>query len=1131
MARQSANQVVREMRTLFALGAVGGLTDGQLIERFLGRDGPDREDAFAALVQRHGPMVLGVCRRMLSGSADAEDAFQAVFFVLARKAGMVRRAEGLRPWLYGVAVRTAKEARRRSARRWAREGGAMDESRAAAPPVEGPGEWLTLLDEEMGRLPCRYREPLMLCELEGASRQDAARRLGVPEGTLSSRLSRGRSLLRDRLARRGVSLGTGALVALASEHARAALPEPLAVATIRLALKFAAGGATAGAVPASVATLAEGVLKMMTMAKLKMLVGAGLTLGAAACLTAGLARAVVPSGEERPPDAKPPTAIVKAGGTATDEKPALRQVQARGVVVDEAGRPVAGAEVRAAAFSPREAIGVTGADGSFMIPIQGPLLDGTALLARSAEGDRLGVFRYDYNLTREAAEAPARIVLKPGREVVVRVADASKAPVPGAAVEVAGSFAIFADATTGPDGSARLPVPIDAKVEWVLALKSGRGFDYAEYGPIDEHGRSKGGAPAGELPESVALILDGARTVRIKAVDRDGKPLTGVGFYPWLLHKDGRRGQVNLWTVITAASTGPDGVATFDWLPANEEALTFWPQAEGYAHRRVELGEGQAGTVTAKMTRSERIRGRVARPDGSPAPGIEVHAYGTGRGMDYGQGRTRSAADGSYEMDVSAGETYAVYVEDKDWAAPSRLDVIVREGKPADGVDFKLSRGTVIRGTVTIGPGDRPAPDQFIRLDETGGPAPEELREEGDRFSREVRRQFGATTDPAGRYSIRVGPGTYTVMGPPRTKDEKITIKDEAEIVRDFRMPRPEKGTLTGRVVLDGEGVAGAKVEIAAANRLAVPFAVTADAEGRFRTERELDPLVVCAKSADGKLGAMVEVGAEAPEIVIAVAPTATATGLLLDEQGKPAANEKLEWGRRVYLDEDRQMSMTCFAPRVVTDPKGRFTLPALVVGQEYGIALLRENVYHAAGAVRPEKAGSIDLGTLRAGAYRSKSPANAEDDSSFRKDALGAGAVAPAIEATNLDGEPLRLEDFKGKYVLLDFWATWCGPCIAEIPQLQGVHDAFGADERFAILSLSVDEEIGEPKKFQETRKLPWSQAFLGGGIHGPIPGTFGVRAIPAFVLVGPDGKIVARGMRGEDIKKEVAKALAKTP
>ena len=123
MSRESANQTLRQIRTLYALGAVGGLTDSQLVDRFLRQDGLDREDAFAALVQRHGPMVLRVCRRMLFDSADAEDAFQAVFLVLARKAGAVRRLDSLKSWLYGVAVRTAKEARRRSARRRAKEGG------------------------------------------------------------------------------------------------------------------------------------------------------------------------------------------------------------------------------------------------------------------------------------------------------------------------------------------------------------------------------------------------------------------------------------------------------------------------------------------------------------------------------------------------------------------------------------------------------------------------------------------------------------------------------------------------------------------------------------------------------------------------------------------------------------------------------------------------------------------------------------------------------------------------------------------------------------------------------------------------------------------------------------------------
>ena len=218
---------------------------------------------------------------------------------------------------------------------------------------------------------------------------------------------------------------------------------------------------------------------------------------------------------------------------------------------------------------------------------------------------------------------------------------------------------------------------------------------------------------------------------------------------------------------------------------------------------------------------------------------------------------------------------------------------------------------------------------------------------------------------------------------------------------------------------------------------------------------------------------------------------------------------------------------MTCFGSNVVTDSEGRFTLPALVVGQEYEIGIQRDNTFPEAGAVCPKSAERIDLGTLQLGAYHSKSLADPDAMSSFTKTAPGPGAVAASIEATTLDGKPIALADFKGKYVLLDFWATWCGPCIGEIPQLQAVHEAFGKDKNFAILSLSVDEKIDEPMAFQEKRKLPWTQAFLGTGIHGPTPGKFGVRAIPAFVLVGPDGKIVARGMRGGDIKKAVEKAL----
>src|SRR5262249_43460748 len=183
----------------------------------------------AALVDRHGPMVLKVCRRMLPTPADAEDAFQAVFLVLARKAGSLREAETLKPWLYGVTVRTAQEARRRAVRR--RSGG--EGARAAGPlsyePVDGgDDEILRVRDEEIARLPLRYREPILACELEGTSRQDAALRLGLPEGTLSSRLARGRALLRHRLTRRGIAPGVAAGLASGVSAAEAGTLVPQA---------------------------------------------------------------------------------------------------------------------------------------------------------------------------------------------------------------------------------------------------------------------------------------------------------------------------------------------------------------------------------------------------------------------------------------------------------------------------------------------------------------------------------------------------------------------------------------------------------------------------------------------------------------------------------------------------------------------------------------------------------------------------------------------------------------------------------------------------------------------------------------------------------------------------------------
>jgi RNA polymerase sigma factor (sigma-70 family) len=224
-------------------------------------------------------VVRAACRRALGTSPDADDAFQAVFVILARKAAKVRRAALLGPWLHTVAVRAAARARLLARRRQAHERTVTTMPEPADPAPE-PLDWLPLLDQEIQRLPERLRVPLILCELEGKSRAEAARLLGIKEGTLSSRLARAREVLRKRLSTAG-PLVAGAGLSAAFVYCAHAVPPPLLVVTTKAALS--------GAVSASVAALTQGVLKAMLLTKLKTALIIFLTVVAFSGIFAGLA--------------------------------------------------------------------------------------------------------------------------------------------------------------------------------------------------------------------------------------------------------------------------------------------------------------------------------------------------------------------------------------------------------------------------------------------------------------------------------------------------------------------------------------------------------------------------------------------------------------------------------------------------------------------------------------------------------------------------------------------------------------------------------------------------------------------------------------------------------------------------
>jgi len=271
------NVAVRDLQTLFIVGATGVLSDGELLDRFVAR----REEAiFEAITHRHGPMVWGVCRRVLRDHHDAEDAFQATFLVLSRKASSVMPREKLGNWLYGVAYQTAMKARSRRAKRRVRESQASDMPEPMVVPHDLRDALAESLDRELTRLPEKYRIPIVLCDLEGRTHKEAASQLGWPIGTVSGRLSRARGLLAKRLSRPGMKLSVGSLaVLLAQDAASACMTAKLIAPTAQAASLVAAGRAvTAGVVSAEVVTLMEGVLKTMLVSKIKIVMVALMTV-------------------------------------------------------------------------------------------------------------------------------------------------------------------------------------------------------------------------------------------------------------------------------------------------------------------------------------------------------------------------------------------------------------------------------------------------------------------------------------------------------------------------------------------------------------------------------------------------------------------------------------------------------------------------------------------------------------------------------------------------------------------------------------------------------------------------------------------------------------------------------------
>jgi RNA polymerase sigma factor (sigma-70 family) len=932
MARVASESVARQLGSLFDGGTVAGLSDRQLLERFsAGRDAA-AEAAFAALVARHGPMLLDICRELLRDRHHGEDAFQAVFMVLARRARSIRDPDLLGNWLYGVALRTARCARAQLDRRRKKEEGdpvsrpapgssALLES--LAQPAEQPAinrEEAAVLHEEIDRLPRSFRQPVVLCYFEGLTLEEAARRLRCPAGTLRSRLARAREKLRRALTRRGVALSAAALpVALEPRSASASISSSLCETTTRAAIQFAAAGSVAGIGSASAIHLARQVLRSMVLLNAKVAAFSLLLLATGAGF---LARAV--AGND-PLVAQQPLAA--ANPADANQKPAPGRMFVVGRVLDPHGKPVPGATVMVSArakLSGRgverfnlNVIGRADADGAGQFRLDAPRTSSTRddefTAIAKAKGFGVGWAGIDPDADQPAAE----ISLCPEQIIQGRLFDLQGRPAQGAVVSV---FAIR-----------RVLIRVAPGRTIVRQRTEGPCFTRTRADDV----------PAWPSPVTT---------------DADGR---------FEVHGVGRRLQAQLIIEDPRFALQMIEVETDD--------------APG------------AKSVTTTLQPTQVLTGRVTYADtGKPIPLARLHITVVGEGQPWRRlPDFQTDADGRFRANPSPGDLYSVSAAPpagQPYLSASKR-VAWPKGAVEQSVDLPLPRGVVIRGKVTEEGSNQPIAGALVNFvphkrpggDANGGGSHGVTADDGSyEFAVAPRGGHLAVQAPSEDYALReIGSREYLegLSGGTRYYSHSFIACD----------PKPSGPGLEVHVALRrGEPVSGRVIgpdDQPVHDTWIIGRAALAPSSGVYRIWQGnhhgnalngrfelhgLDPdtdVPVYFFQPTRKLGATVQLSGKSAAggaVTVRLQPCGTAFARLVDASAQPLARYRDE--RMVSLtitrgrarssrdpaDANRLFAEADFLARVdsinyekepESDPEGRITFPALIPGASYRIA------------------------------------------------------------------------------------------------------------------------------------------------------------------------------------------------
>jgi RNA polymerase sigma factor (sigma-70 family) len=894
MATAQLGTVVRHIRNLAADPKMSEQTDGALLRAFLSGNDPA---AFEALLRRHGPMVLRVCRRTLGHVHDAEDALQATFLVLAQQATSIRKKESLASWLHGVAYRMATHAKRAAARRRGHE------SRVSPTPPRDPAlsaawqEIQVLLDDEIGSLPETLRAPFVYCCLENKSCAEVAQQLGLEEGTVWKRLSRARKLLQQRLTRRGVAIAAVlAAAAVGGNDTLAAVPRALVGPTVKAAAQVTAGQPLAGApVSAKVLTLVEGVNQAMFLSKCKsaivLLLGIGIVgvgLGLAALRSAGA-------------DPTPPARKAPQDAAAERPKDAKDVVKVRGRVLDPDGKPFAGAKLYLGSDRPREATypvrATSGDDGRFEFTFARVELDKSdadalpPLVLAVAEGHGCNWV----NVSPAAEELTLRLVKD--QSISGRILDADGKPVASAKLTVKGvavakgtNRSRFVD--TIPHGgdlrdkfTGGWAGPLPGQPAVLTTGADGR-FQLAGVGPdrvVGLHLEGPAIATA-DLGVTTGAAVDhlaaASRPIRGVVRDKDtGKPLAGVTLF--LEYWVNPNYQETRWGKAVTDKEGRYELLGLAKAP--QYHLAMKPADSLYFQRTVDVQDPPGlDPLTADIDLVQgavMVRGKVTDKEGKPVAQarVDYHPLYANPNINKLPGfwKPRSEAttgpDGSYSL-------------------------------------------TVLRGQGVLGVVG-PNPDAYMTAMVT-------LQERKDFFKVPLvwDREEGYLTPAVGN----------NAAGAPLVQDDynALVLLEPSEtdlaLAKDVILERPQERK--GRVVgPDGEPIAGVTV-----SGLWPKWHVIETLQGAEFTVRGLNPRAtrqLTFHHKDKNLGFFLK---QLPDeksgpLTVKLQPCGSVSGRLVDQDGQPVAGVRLP-GRLGNSQE------------ITTDKEGRFHAEGLVPGVEYHV-------------------------------------------------------------------------------------------------------------------------------------------------------------------------------------------------